>query len=412
MARSASDKTVYLRSGTYSRPQTLTLTSADNGETWQTYPGDAVDSAVIDGGNAPLHGILINGGSNITINGLQVEQYGATGISVHGGAGFESIYPDSVGTANADIVENNYLHDISAPTSINVFQGGGVIFEGQVTNSKMLHNASVNVQGNGYRVQSDSDGNTPNDNVSGTIINGNFGDNNGLGSTETDGIYYQDNTHNSTNITISNNFVRNYTTNNDQCRGIYLDQGASNTTISGNVVGPPGVGYNYDTCTMAIISAGHNDTWTNNIFDLGPNGDVSTLLVLEAGYAAQNNFPSDGDVFTKNIVIGEFSGQLHTLAFGVSGANAYGVGGGVSQPSVSNNLYYNYGGGSMSTGGAFSDSNPVLGVDPFCSTHLYTLASNSPAFSRIGFAPIAQGWGPPGWTISASSAAPSSCGNS
>ena len=65
---------------------TLSLAAADDGETWQTYPHDAVDSAVIDGGGAHgVNGIVINGGSNITIAGLTFQNVDVYGVGIHGG---------------------------------------------------------------------------------------------------------------------------------------------------------------------------------------------------------------------------------------------------------------------------------------------------------------------------------------
>ena len=79
MRASGTMKTAYLRAGLYPRTALLTLTRADDGETWQYYPPDGVDTAILDGGSRGSHTgvdvILIQGGSNITINGLEIQNF-------------------------------------------------------------------------------------------------------------------------------------------------------------------------------------------------------------------------------------------------------------------------------------------------------------------------------------------------
>ncbi|MFZ2522972.1 MAG: hypothetical protein WAW92_01140, partial [Minisyncoccia bacterium] len=48
VVRNSGTKIVYLRAGVYPRTQSFILTSDDNNQTWQTYPGDPVDSATLD----------------------------------------------------------------------------------------------------------------------------------------------------------------------------------------------------------------------------------------------------------------------------------------------------------------------------------------------------------------------------
>jgi hypothetical protein len=76
-------------------------------------------------------------------------------------------------------------------------------------------------------------------------------------------IYLQDANTTTTNILISNNFIRDYgtDTSSDQRRGIYLDDGLSNATISGNIIAGLGA-YAFQ------YHGGHNDIITGNIIDL------------------------------------------------------------------------------------------------------------------------------------------------
>src|SRR5579862_3867265 len=68
-------KVVYARAGTYSNVALL-LTAADDGESWNYYPPDGYDSAILDGGSSsPTTGgnpITIDGGSNIKIDGFTI----------------------------------------------------------------------------------------------------------------------------------------------------------------------------------------------------------------------------------------------------------------------------------------------------------------------------------------------------
>lgn len=82
-------KKTYLRAGTWT-VRNFNLFSSDNGETWTTYPGDAANSAILDGGytgSTDTADVLdITGGSNITISGLQVRNFANAGIAICGGS--------------------------------------------------------------------------------------------------------------------------------------------------------------------------------------------------------------------------------------------------------------------------------------------------------------------------------------
>jgi len=73
MRSSYTIKTTYFRTGTYLRANELTLTSADNKETWATYPGDVNNSAVLKYNGTGFLLIHITGGSNITISNLTLD---------------------------------------------------------------------------------------------------------------------------------------------------------------------------------------------------------------------------------------------------------------------------------------------------------------------------------------------------
>jgi hypothetical protein len=166
VARSASDKTIYLRAGTYNRSQTLTLDGNDNGETWMTYPGDAVDSAILDGGsNTDL--IALNGVSNVVIDGIKMQNpkdYAiftpsnppASGVVIENNdIGFNHDNSECCGGFVPIVVldnikglqiKNNYIHDtLSQGIAIDAY-GSGDSFDGTVVSGNvMLRNVtSVN----------------------------------------------------------------------------------------------------------------------------------------------------------------------------------------------------------------------------------------------------------------------------
>ena len=147
-------------------------------------------------------------------------------------------------------------------------------------------------------------------------------------------------------------------------------------------------------------SSGHNNTWFNNIVDLGT---AAVILNLDYELFSGGGAPTmSGNSIYSNIFIGKWSGAQASYASG-NGPNAYINGGASVYPTNTYNMYYNYGSGSLSTTSTsnnFNDASPVTGTNPLISGTIYTLASNSPAFnSPVNFSPIVGGWGPPGYTI-------------
>jgi hypothetical protein len=78
MMETTSIKTTCLRAGTYQLSKAITLTSADNGETWSYYPPDGYNTAILDFSQQVFSypsnnfAVIIQGGNNITINGLDI----------------------------------------------------------------------------------------------------------------------------------------------------------------------------------------------------------------------------------------------------------------------------------------------------------------------------------------------------
>src|SRR6185312_6701916 len=85
-ARRGRSKVVCLRAGTYIRTTPLKLTAADDGETWQYYGPDGVNSAVLDGAGKLAGGIIaLDGTSRVTVNGLKLQRFADYGIVATGG---------------------------------------------------------------------------------------------------------------------------------------------------------------------------------------------------------------------------------------------------------------------------------------------------------------------------------------
>lgn len=427
-------KMLLLRAGTY--PSTaLTFTSADNGETWAYYPPDGYNSAILDGGsigmNTGTNIVNINGASNITISGLTIQNFRNWGIGIHGGpadpvGGFPTAAPTASDvTIIYNIIKNGFT-DNNTSTANSGWSGGGIYASGSTTNLRILNNAVLNQYGSGIRViPTDTSGTTnPNGNYNGLTISNNVCLETNQATGDNGAIYIQDTNFNSTNITISNNFIRDYQSNPSLRNvavplrdvAIYLDEGASNTNITGNIVAATAYpiaspGASTISTTAFYMSTGHNDTWSGNIVDLGTLG-----VILDVNYELHSiSDPAmSGNSITNNIFIGNWSGPQKS--YGSSfGPYAYASTPNLSLsalPTVMHNIYYNYGSGALSTTGPqFSDADPITNIDPQVSGDVdanYALAPTSLAFSSpVNFPPIIGNWGPPGYLIPTNGTPPS-----
>jgi hypothetical protein len=230
---------------------------------------------------------------------------------------------------------------------------------------------------------------------------------------ENDGgaIYLQDTQGTSTNIQILHNYVLDYlgfSNNKGAC--IYADQKTSNVTVKNNVCrirlrGAPAT-------TAIVTNCANNMLWQNNIFDLGSSGIVQGgEFIKGGGVLGCTNMTSVS--YIGNIILFNFAGNQHTDdTFGVLGYTYMCIGTPlVANPSIGNNMYFNYAGGQARTdGNCASDSSPVTGMDPLMADQ-YRLCTDagvpvagctgaSPALSApLSFTQLAGGWGPPGFVL-------------
>jgi len=378
----SSIKTTYVEGGTYNMSSTLTLTSADDGETWSYYQPNGVNTAVLDGGGGLNPVISIGGGtSNITIDGIKIQNFGQAGIYV----GAQGAAASGITVENCDIGDGGISGNTTA----------AVIFE-NVTNSTIANNYVHDMQGMGIDLYAYYSG----ESVNGDVVENNVVLNTVEGLSDGGAIYvdmYGTGTSGGS-VAIKNNFVSNYSgPGQNDGHGIYLDDDASNVTVTGNIIGPAAAGAGGNCQSAYTVHNGSNDVFSGNIVDLGSDGNTFAAIWFQDGGSGMS-----GNTFTGNIVVSSYTGNLSTSYNGVTG-DMYYENTSASDYTIENNIYYNSAGGQLNANGPnASDSNAIF-ENPDLSGSLYTLSSTSPVFSSAAnFSPIVGGWGPPGFTIPSS----------
>ena len=433
--------TVYLRGGTYHLTTGLLLTGADNGETWSYYPPDGYNSAILDFTGVSLTSpstsnplgtdmwvagpggsreppttcpnaicVYILGCSNVTIDGLQIQNFPGIGIMVKGGLdpGF-SWFPNangSVGPANFVTIENNVL--------LNGNGGGPPFTSGDGQNANGLystegpaiwglaastdasdttnlhdlliaHNVVRNMQTTGIMVQHTSG-------INNNVVY-NYLQNLNISSDDTGAIYSQF----TSGLNWSYNYIRDWRSfsaisgANYLCFPFYMDEDTSNVTAQFNVA----AGAPVDTATTLIPTGfvfygngpGVGSNYSYNIFDMGVNASTG---VGTAHYGFASTGTGAGNSFGPNALLSNFAGNPSASYSGTFCLDI--TFGGAAMAKSGPNLYHNYGGGSVYTAGSSnstpvnSDSNPQI-VDPKISGWNYIIDPTSPLFS----APLSVG---------------------
>lgn len=438
MRASSTIKTTFIRAGMYkSMPMValnpgiapthaaLMLTSADNGETWSFYPPDGYNTAILNGNSTGLcqntsvldYAIFIEGGSNITIDGLYFENFTFGAIALHGGTDWwGNWFPTGnlgAGAADHNVIKNNIMININngtptaagicslawpPPISQNNDTGGGVAALGRVTNLTVTHNAILNTQGMGMDFEMFSSA----DDMSGLTITNNLVHNANRSVNDTGCIHIYNFSGSAqgilNNTIIKNNYLHDcggsYSSSPyGKSRGIYLDDGVSGVRVTENVVsGHMGACFNYH--------GGDNNTVSGNICDLGDGllGRQYVWVYQDASFCSGVGCMSN-NVFEGNIVVSRAS-----IAMGGNLTFFSGSDGIIAR----NNLSYSCGTGAILDSAAVSNENPGL------STWNYLLATSSPAYgSPVNFPkqPSEWGnagfWGPPGYTVPQTGTAPS-----
>lgn len=390
----SSIKTTYILPGNYSPAGSantpdgsgvLNLGSADSNETWSYYPPDGYGSANISGGGTITTFMAISGATGVTVSGLDISNFTSAGIlvtdgssnaninnnTIHDMSGLGITVDDSGSAVNNTVISNNYLYNIGS-NAISVYSVHGNGNNNTTIVSNIIVNAATNVTGIGAAA-----------NVSG--VSNPYADASETSFADSGDIYLQDlNPTASTGTEITNNYL-------GESHGLalYLDDGASNANVTGNIFNPT------TTAFGAIqIHGGDNDVFSGNIVDVS-TGLIDGYLFYQSSDNPSGNRGMTGNVFEDNILVGDINS---------SGGSGYI--GSLEPPvplTIQNNDYWNYGsGGNLQTtgsDGAGNDSDPTYEDPEFTGGSYgssYTIASGSPVFgSPVDFPGIVGGWGPP-----------------
>jgi hypothetical protein len=415
MKASSSIKTTYVRAGTY-KPAvgkgcnfgagaSIYLTATDEGETWSYYPPDGYNSAILDGqssvgnsggngGNGTGCAFSLSSVSNITIIGLQIENYLYSAFSIDVGNNLK--------------FNDNVVHNITAAR-----WGSGAVSTMCAPGMQIKNNYMYNLAYTALELET---GNSCNSGISNIVVSGNVFINTctwpavtGFGNDQNGGdcgaIYMHDGSGSSTGIQVVNNYIRDvnasskgagdYGTDgkNGCCAtGVYLDTGTHNVTIKGNIIAGM-------MSACAQLNYPVNVPMTGNICDLSADSGYQSIVI----YGRGKDEPSSmlGNTFEHNIVISASSG---------TGAGYYGATKTPNPMNITDNVYHNYEGSTIKSTGNWavgSDSDPV-NINPQLSGWTYGIASGSAALDTpTSFAKIAGGWGPPGFVIPHTGTAPS-----
>jgi hypothetical protein len=395
-------KCTYVQQGTYLRSFPIKLTSLDNGETWAADPANSTTlSAIFDGQRSITDIFLILGGSNITIDGLKMQNVIYRGVGIHGGTAFsvsdDQTFNVTVGIASNNTVKNTEVYNVTAPFTGGpaFWNTGGVVAEGNVPNTQVLSNYFHDTGNMGMRI---TNRNNSGDDISNALVQNNVVLRSMRAESDGGAIYIQDVSHTSTNIVVKHNYIADYQgPSTTQGHGIYLDQATSNVTVTSNFVRQFARG---DEGTTAFIAdCGNNINISNNIIDLGSSAKVAPFAFLNAGSGPCTTNTSNA--FTRNIIVSDFAGNQTTHYFG-AGGYSYEFGGSISNlPSISNNMYFNAAGGQEITTGNYGGSNDTSSIhaDPKLISQ-YALDRTSPALSApMNFVQLGGEWGPPGFVL-------------
>ncbi len=397
MQASASIKTTYLRAGSYALSASsgtsncdygmgttaINLDAADSGETWSYYPPDGFGTAILDGGStSPTTGVACafaaSNAPKLTFIGLQFQhlQYSAIWVSSSPNlvASDNTIHDLTVGIFNigaivshssSDVtVTNNYIHDVAY---VGVGAWGGSMSNTTISGNVILSSCTAAAQPGG----NDQDG-------------GDCG-----------AIYLWDTTHASTNGVVSNNYIRDVNVSSNGAgdytgccaTGIYLDDGMSNVTVSGNVV--TGI-----KSQCFAIHGGNNDTYRDNLCDLSVS-QYQRVMIYQWDSLM---LPMSGNSIENNVIV----------AGSMSAGTGYSDGGTPTPPTIENNAYYNYVGTTVDSSGTNgSDTNPTY-EDPGISCWDPTIPATSPVYAApVSFTKLVGGWGPPGFVLPQTGTPPS-----
>jgi hypothetical protein len=408
----SSGKVGCLKAGTYTSAS-ISLSSSDSNETWETDTASPVNSAILDGGNSIATAVSGTSATGVTFNGLKFQNY--TTYEILGG-----------NTDTGWTIENSDLGLGGKGGGVGV---GGSNVIAAASHWTIMYNYVHDWQNGGITYWAFNNG----DSVDGTVISSNVVLN--VCTVENDcGAIYGNMRNNPpgggtvSHVTVSGNFVRDYGSaiNQTAAHCLYLDDDTSNVTMTGNICGPPASGDTTGNNTDIIFNGGDGNVVSNNVLDQGLTAIVPLISMGPCGTGGSISCsgPTAPSSISKNIVVMRFSGNFAGNVFGNGGAFPWtsyyctaassGFPGTLAQwiSTFSTNMYHNYAGGqssgvfgSTACGTLLMETTPQQ-TDPLCSGYLYNLAGTSPALgSPMSFQDVvaARSAGPPGFVIPTSS---------
>jgi hypothetical protein len=384
--------TGYVGTGTYDLTSTETFTSADRNFTFKAVAGTR---PIIEAG--PGVGTLwqLNGVSGMTIQGLTftggtaaaVELQGATanaivadlftatteGLRLLAASSNNAVSGNEFDNAATSAVEcqdgsdgNTFDSNLVDGTGAVGTAGGGFYCHG-VSHTVISHNQIENTAGIGIGIEDFTAGQTTNSNntiTDNVVLNANTSQQ----STDSGSIYLLGRSANNTQTTVSENLVdgsgngQGNRTGPFHTIGIYLDDLTSGVQLTDNIMRNVGID-----CVQ--IHGGENVDLANNICDLG-SGQAAFVLFQAAPADTNPPFTMNNDLVENNILWSDSTSAPYTYDY-VDGGS----------PMISDNLYWNANGQSMTTSSPTEDMSAVAGSPEFVNEPQsdYGLSTNSAA---------------------------------
>ena len=367
--------TTYVEGGTYTPSSTLTLTGADSGFSFTAYAGR---QAIISGGNNLQTLVDVNGSSNVTLSGLTFENtaVGSAAVLLDGASNnkvFGNTFLQSGSSAieakngsNGNTISDNTINGAGAAETV------GAIYLHGANNNLITHNLVENTQGAGISLSDFYTTSTATQNI-GNTVSYNSLQQTDLSSTDSGAIYVLGRSDANTMTSISMNFVNGTGSATQHSIGIYLDDNANGVNVTNNIV--TGIGSD-----GFQIHGGSNDSFTNNIFDLG-TGSAAAGLFQSPPSNEPNPSPSQNDSVTGNIFVTESASPATPLFVNLNGG----------QPTVSGNDYWSFTGSRLNAapdtaasyenpgfaGGSYATSGDGIGFHPINQSAIGLLPSTS-----------------------------------
>ena len=402
MKGSSTIKTTYVTSGTYTLGANLIFTSSDNGETW--LPASGLNTVTIDG--AGTYYIAAKGMNGFSMYGFTFQHL----VPDHtdGGGAAEDFFITgsniklrwntflnctegcigSAGAVSSSLIDSNTFNGQSPGNTSGNYQFFAAVSAGaSSSHTTISHNLCENL--NGGCVHLDTAGGAGNE-MSNMLVTLNIANGADASCYDCAAFYFYDPAGGSTGNVYSYNEVFN-NENGGAGKGVsafYEDEGTSNFTLTGNICSHCG-----DWALKLSCPVTGHDVASYNILD------ISTLTANSGGTAMNRNYECSGgggNVFQNNIVYS--SGSWPHYGFWWLSYN------GTGRPTENANLYYSPTGKASNPSGVYDgggaanvyDTNPFNANPNFTnpSANNYTIPSNSPAYSDIGWRTLPTNQGP------------------